>query len=170
MRTTAVRAPLQALLPITVGIVLTIATACSPADSAWISPIAFDSATVWFHGATDSVPLVVEIASDEEQRAFGLSRRPSLDPGSGMLFEFDTLQAADHGFWMWRTRIPLDIAFVDSAGVIQRVLGMPTCGSRAETCPEHPPGVEYARAIEANLGWFSTNDVGVGTRVTVDPR
>lgn len=140
--------------------------ACTVGGSEWTSPLPFDTALVWMHGEADSVSLLVEVASSDEQRAFGLSRRPTLDDGSGMLFVFDSVQAADHGFWMWRTNIPLDIAFVDSTGVIQRILAMETCGARAESCPSYPPGVRYERALEANLGWFAAQGVRVGDRVT----
>lgn len=141
--------------------------ACGDAGSAWTSPLAFDTATVWLHGGTDSASLLVEIARSDDQRAFGLSRRPSLDPGSGMLFEFDSIQGADHGFWMWRTNIPLDIAFADTAGVIQRILAMEVCGVTPESCPTYPPGVPYWQALEANLGWFADHGVEVGDRLSV---
>lgn len=143
------------------------AASCGPAESPWVSPVHFDTATAWFHMEGDSVSLLVEIASSAEQRAFGLSRRPSLDAASGMLFEFDTIRSAEHGFWMWRTNMPLDIAFIDEDGVVRQILGMEVCGSRAESCPEHPPGVEYSNALEANLGWFAENGVEVGDRVSI---
>ena len=66
----------------------------------------------------------MEVANTEAQQSFGLMDRPALDSMSGMLFVFDTLRAADAGFWMWRTLVPLDIAFIDSASVIRRVLPM----------------------------------------------
>ena len=141
--------------------------ACTAGGSAWTSPMPFDTAFVWLHTDTDSTGLLVEIARTDEQRAFGLSRRPSLDPGSGMLFEFDSIQPPDNGFWMWRTNIPLDIAYADTAGVIQRILAMEVCGVRAESCPTYPPGVPYWQALEANIGWFSANGIEVGDRLSV---
>ena len=60
----------------------------------------------------------------------------------GMMFLFDGPRAADDGFWMWGTSIPLDIAFVDEGGVVRRVLGMepcanadPTSSSSTSCCP-----------------------------------
>jgi uncharacterized membrane protein (UPF0127 family) len=151
----------------TFAVFVALTTACRPGESRWVSPIQFDTATAWFHVSEDSVPLLIEIASDEEQRAFGLSRRPTLDSQSGMLFEFDSLQAAENGFWMWRTKVPLDIAYLDPEGVVQRILNMPLCGSRAESCPTYPPGIPYASTIEANVGWFSERGIEPGTRVTI---
>ena len=103
----------------------------------------------------------------EDQRAFGLSRRPSLDPESGMIFEFDSLQTPEHGFWMWRTRVPLDIAYIESDGTIGKIVSMGLCGDRAESCPSYPAGVEFAMALEANLGWFAAHGIAEGDRVSV---
>ena len=158
--------------PVGVAIVLvalgsSVLGACQAASSDWSSPIQFDTATVLLYSGTYSTAILVEVARSADQRAFGLSRRPSLDPGSGMLFEFDTIQAADPGFWMWRTNIPLDIAFIDDGGVIRRILSMEVCGARAESCPSYAPGAEYATALEANLGWFDEQGIDEGDRVTV---
>jgi len=85
-----------------------------------------------------------------------------------MLFEFDRPRSGDDGFWMWRTRIPLDIAFVDEAGVILVILGMDVCESDdLESCPGYFSGVRYVAALETNRGWFSRNGIDVGARVIV---
>lgn len=140
---------------------------CQSDESEWVSPIAFDTATAWFYTSLDSVPLLVEVASSSEQRSFGLSRRPSLDPESGMLFEFDSIQSPDHGFWMWRTLIPLDIAFVDSEDIIVAILGMDVCAAHVQSCPSYAPGVSYRTAIEANFGWYADRGIDVGDRVWI---
>ena len=149
------------------ALTLAVVSACSQGDTTWVSPMAFDTATVWIHSDTDSTQLLVEVAATQDQRAFGLSRRPVLDPGSGMIFEFDTLQTPEHGFWMWRTNIPLDIAYIEESGTIGRILSMVTCGDRAESCPSYPAGVPFTRALEANLGWFAANGVAEGDRVSL---
>lgn len=144
-----------------------LSAACQPAgDTPWVSPVAFDTAEVWVVEGADSARLLVELATSEQQRQFGLSRRPSLDPESGMLFLFDEPRAATDGFWMWQTRISLDIAFLDSAGVVQAVLQMEPCtATYANGCTPYEPGVAYASALEANVGWFEAKGFGVGSRV-----
>ncbi len=146
-----------------------LAAGCRDAEEPWSSPIAFDTATAWVGGGGDSTRLLVEVARSPEQREYGLMGRPSLPDTSGMIFVFDSVQADTSGFWMWRTRIPLDIAFLDSAGVIRSIRTMEPCESWApHGCPHYDPGVEYVRALEVNRGWFDRHGVQLGDSVRVD--
>ena len=60
-----------------------------------------------------STVLRVEVARTEEQRRIGLSHRPALAEGRGMLFPFDTDKA--HGIWMRDMQFPIDIIWIDTA-------------------------------------------------------
>lgn len=134
-----------------------------------MSPIPFDSARVSVITDADTLPLVVEVAESDQERQFGLSRRPSLDPQSGMIFLFDSLRTPEQGFWMWRTIVPLDIAFLDENGVIGSIVGMEPCADAlyAEACPTYPAGAPYIQALEVNRGWFREQGVEVGDRVVL---
>ena len=57
--------------------------------------------------------LQVEIAQTTEQKITGLSYRPSLAEGRGMLFIFDT--DGEHGIWMKDMQFPIDIIWIDAA-------------------------------------------------------
>jgi uncharacterized membrane protein (UPF0127 family) len=59
---------------------------------------------------------VVEVASDEEKRQHGLSRRTTLTRGTGMLF--DLPKEDKHAFQMKDTYIPLDMVFINKSGQI----------------------------------------------------
>lgn len=158
-----------AFAPALCALSLGVLCGCQPGNVSVPGPISFDSASVWVHTRLDSVPLLVEIARTEAQHELGLSGRPMLDPESGMLFEFDDVRSGDDGFWMWRTLIPLDIAFVDRSGLIVRILSMDSCDLAAgdEECPGHFPGVGYSAAIETNRGWFAEKGITEGSRVRV---
>ena len=92
--------------------------------------------------------------------------RHHLADTAGMLFIYPSEQPASAAFWMFRTRIPLDIAFVDSLGAIRAILHMVPCtASFAETCPTYPPGVPYRAALEVNPGYFARNKLVLGGRI-----
>jgi uncharacterized membrane protein (UPF0127 family) len=153
-------------------LIITLASliACSngaPAtDSQWTSPVAFDTGTVHILTNGDSLELTVEIARTSDQRAFGLMTRPSLDSLSGMLFLYEARQDSSGGFWMFRTLIPLDIAFMDSTGTIVTIRSMEPCTSpNPEWCPEYAPDAAYWSALEVNRGFFARHGIAEGHRV-----
>jgi len=73
--------------------------------------------TVVSEGATHS--FAIERAITLEQQARGMMFRESMEPDSGMLFEFDEPKVAT--IWMKNTSIPLDIIFVRSNGKILKI-------------------------------------------------
>jgi uncharacterized protein len=125
--------------------------------------IPFDSATLRVATRRDTVPLRVELAITPAQRQLGLMERRHLPDSGGMLFVFDTTQPAEQGFWMYRTRIPLDIAFLDSGGVIRSMRRMVPCEtSLPEGCPLYPSEVPYRFALEVKAGVFRRLAVDTG--------
>lgn len=126
----------------------------------------FDTARVRLVSGTDTIPLLVELARTPEQKTMGLMERSHLTDSAGMLFIYDTTQPATSGFWMFRTRIPLDIAFADSTGVIRAIRNMVPCATAtAGNCPTYEPGVPYRVALEVASGWFQRRQVELGDRI-----
>lgn len=126
--------------------------------------MAFDTVRVRIVGQRDTVPLVVQLAVTTDQKTMGLMERRRLADSAGMLFVYDSIQPADAGFWMYRTRIPLDIAFIDSSGVFRAVRSMTPCtAAMAQGCPTYSPGVSYQYALEVNAGFFARHVVGIGS-------
>lgn len=155
--------------PVLAALLLAGLTACGDAPEPWTSPIAFDTARARVHTGGDTIPLLVEVAETDEQRRYGLSRRPALDSASGMVFLYDSIRPDSTGFWMWRVRFPLDIAFLDSAGRILAVRGMDACDvPDPDVCRSYPAGVEYRAALEVNRGWLARHGVEVGDTVRLD--
>lgn len=112
------------------------------------------------------VAVELEVATLPEQRRKGLMGRTELAPDSGMLFLYKTPREPGHGFWMYRTQIPLDIAYLDGSGVIRAIRHMPPCtSSRSSECPSYPAGVAFSAALEMNQGFFGREGVQVGDRL-----
>ena len=147
---------------------LPISTSCGNEPAPWVSPVAFDTTTAVVRTGGSADPLLVEVARTPEQRSFGLSLRPELDRESGMVFLYDSVQPPNAGYWMWRTRVPLDIAFMDSTGTIVRVLQMEPCTAvYLQGCPTYEPDVPYWSALEVNRSWLEEKGAGEGSVVTV---
>ena len=128
--------------------------------------LAFDTATVRVASAKDTSSVTVLLAESEAQRTMGLMERRSLAPNAGMLFLYPTMQPPTPGYWMFRTRIPLDIAFVDSLGRIVSIQTMQPCASElTQGCPDYPAGAPYRAALEVNAGFFGRNGFQVGDRL-----
>lgn len=155
-----------------VSILTVIAGACQPEESS--SPpvsraapiIPLDTGTVVITTAADSFLLSVEIAETADQTRIGLMERETLPPEEGMIFLFAEPRESNEGFWMFRTRIPLDIAYLDAAGRIVAIHQMQPCASPyIRGCSPYLPGVPYQAAIEVNPGYFTTRGIGIGDRV-----
>jgi uncharacterized protein len=130
--------------------------------------VVFDTAQARIITATDTFSLRIDVAEREDQRAYGLMERTQLPDDAGMVFLYQQEQPAENGFWMWRTRIALDIAFFDGDGAIVTIRSMEPC-SHADPrgCPTYPPGVPYHGALEVNRGYFAARGITTGDRIVV---
>jgi uncharacterized membrane protein (UPF0127 family) len=130
--------------------------------------MSFSVAKVRLIAGADTTRLRVELATRSEQHTMGLMERHQLADSAGMLFLYKLEQPATAGFWMFRTRIPLDIAFVDSLGVIVAIKQMVPCtATLAEGCPSYPPDVLYRAALEVNAGYFARHNLTIGSRLVL---
>ena len=122
--------------------------------------------------ATDSSLryLQVEIADSPQLHSQGLMGRTHLGADAGMLFVYPEDQRAGMGFWMFRTLIPLDIAFLDTRGRITTLHSMQPCGAEDHRdCPRYPALAPFRYALEVNLGYFDRHRIRVGDRVNLEP-
>jgi uncharacterized membrane protein (UPF0127 family) len=128
----------------------------------------FDKARVRVLTATDTLPLVVELAIKPEQHTLGLMERKHLADSSGMLFLYDSTQPDSSAYWMYRTLIPLDIAYIDSVGTIRSIRHMEPCRTvLAQGCPTYPAGAPFRAALEVNAGYFARHSVRLGDHVVL---
>ncbi|WP_353979951.1 DUF192 domain-containing protein [Salinicola endophyticus] len=121
-------------------------------------------------GAGGDYTLRIEVAATAEQRARGLMARDALPEDAGMLFLYRAEQPGSSAYWMYRTRIPLDIAFLGADGTIRALRTMPPCRAEMPSrCPAYAAGVEFRAALETNAGYFAQRGLGVGDRVDLGP-
>jgi hypothetical protein len=102
-----------------------------------------------------------EIAENDSSRSRGLMHRNFLQAESGMLFIFDTERYLS--FWMKNTNIPLSIAYISAAGIVNEIHDM-------KPHDESPVPSRYRAkyALEANMGWFQKKSISPGSRLIID--
>ena len=147
---------------------LSACTRDDPAKTDYGVILHFDTARVRLATRTDTLHLLVEVAATGEQRTLGLMERRTLPDSGGMLFVFSETQPATDAFWMYRTRVPLDIAFIDSAGTIRTIHRMEPCVTvLPEGCPTYPADAPFRATLEVNAGYFGRHGIQPGDRVSL---
>lgn len=104
------------------------------------------------------VTVTVEVADEPDERRRGLMHRDSLPEDHGMLFVYSREQTLS--FWMRDTRMPLDIAFLDSRGYIVDLQQMEPQSDRM-----HESRRPAMYALEMRRGWFADHGIEEGDRV-----
>ena len=104
--------------------------------------------------------LTLEIAHTTGELRTGLMGRSLLPPLQGMLFVFDAL--GYWGFWMKDTGIPLDLAWLSSAGVVQTIVQLNPYDETMRT-----PGNKVKYAIELPAGTFKQYDLRIGDQLVL---
>jgi uncharacterized membrane protein (UPF0127 family) len=134
----------------------------SPAEpaGALIKPID----EVWrivFHNARgQDVVLDCEVARSVKDQERGLMFRKFLGKNRGMIFVYG--KPHEMNFWMQNTHVPLSIAFIHEKLFVSSMhdmkpLSLDIIGSE----------IPVLYAIEVNQGWFKTNSILSGNRLTI---
>jgi len=92
----------------------------------------------------------LEVADTKEKRTKGLMFRENLPEDEGMLFIFPT--ETKSSFWMYNTKIPLDIIWLSKDWEVVYVeKNVPPCEStNPNNCPIYSPGQKAKYVIEIN--------------------
>ncbi len=111
--------------------------------------------------------LMAERADSPELRARGLMFRTSLGKNKGMIFCFD--EAALQTFWMYNTKIPLTIIFLNERLEIVDIQDMEPCSHRdAQQCMTYTSRQAAKYAIEVNRGFPKRHGIRIGGQVTIE--
>jgi len=106
------------------------------------------------------VNLTVEVARTSAEQIRGLSGRPDLKPGHGMLFVYDRPQSV--GIWMKDMRFPLDILWIRGSRIVKIEKQAPPLD------PQGPERIYTATAdlvLEVPAGFTDHRRIRVGDTV-----
>ncbi len=117
------------------------------------------------------MPSGVSVSAEETEtpaeRSKGLMYRTSMGELEAMLFSFE--ESARQAFWMYHTRIPLTVIFLDEAFRIVDMQNMAPCpGEDPGACPVYTSRVNARHAIEVNQGFVKKYRIKFGDYVTFE--
>jgi uncharacterized protein len=142
--------------------------ACSQAPNVVkVTPVGFPSTSVRVRDSNGAErTLCMLLAETEADRARGLMDVSSVGDNSGMVFRFGGETTAR--FYMYRTKIPLDIAFLGGDGHVVSVASMDPClAADASICPLYGASAPYVDAIEVPTGALGRLGIASGSTVAV---
>lgn len=136
----------------------------------WEPLVSFDTIDAAVVSDGDTIPLTAELADTPDRRSWGLMERPTLPEDHGMIFVYPEEQDPAGGFWMFRTKVPLDIAFLAADGEIVSIMAMDPCPTPTpDLCRRYSPGIAFRGALEVRQGFFREHGVQPGDRVVPAP-
>ena len=109
---------------------------------------------------------VVEVLRTPEERSRGLSGRPSLEPGSGALFVFESGRAS--AFWMKGMLFDLDFVWIGGGCTVVDVterVPRPAPGTPDGSLPTYSPDAPAAYNLEIDAGEAESAGIVPGDRV-----
>ena len=107
------------------------------------------------------VSLKVEVAALPEERKLGLMFRNSLKENEGMLFVFK--EGSGQRFWMKNTRIPLDIGYLSTSGVLLEVHKAKPYDLSG--VPSRSQDIKFV--LELNAGGYKKLGIKIGSRISL---
>jgi uncharacterized membrane protein (UPF0127 family) len=110
----------------------------------------------------NGVKINAETMRSEAERMRGLMFRESLPSGRGMLF----IHPKENNFhyWMYQTKIPLDLIWMDhDRRIVEMSLDTPPCrSSSAKECPNYGGNHKSKYVLEVNAGIARKNGLKTG--------
>lgn len=110
----------------------------------------------------------VDVANTPARRAQGLSGRPELANGEGMLFLHE--EPGRHGYWMKDMHFEIDILWLRAGRIVDiahRAAPLPA-GTPESELPVHQPRREADAVLEVPGGFARMHGWDVGARVEIE--
>lgn len=114
---------------------------------------------VMLRGDFGTARFSVEVARTVRERSKGLMFRESLPRSAGMLFVY--ANPTHVAFWMKNTLIPLDMIFIDEAGLVRKVHSNAVPGDLTPIAS----GPDTLAVLEINGGLAGAMGIGPGTEI-----
>jgi uncharacterized membrane protein (UPF0127 family) len=113
----------------------------------------------------DNTTIRAEVALNVLDQARGLMFREELPEDAGMLFVF--LEEAERSFWMFRTKIPLDIIWMNANHEIVEIsANTPPCPeSSRDNCPNYGGNAPAQYVLEIAAGQAAAHGLKIGDRL-----
>ena len=143
------------------AVILLLAAAAATAVLAWRTPRESPE-PAGPYVTVGKTHITVEIADTPELRNLGLSGRPSLSDGSGLLFVYD--EPGPRAFWMKDMRFAIDIIWIGGDLTVTGVTRNALPSSYPET---FSPGGDALHVLEVNAGFSDRHGIGAGDSVVL---
>jgi uncharacterized membrane protein (UPF0127 family) len=129
--------------------------------------VRFETSQVLIVGDSGLATLRVELALTDVQHQLGLQDRDSLRAGWGMFFRLASEMPAQlPAVTMYRTRMPLDVAFLDRDGTIVDIVSMVPCTSEVRSdCKRYASARPFWAMLEVSAGFFARRGIRTGHRL-----
>ncbi len=106
--------------------------------------------------------VTAELAMNQIQIATGMMFRTEMAENEGMLFVFSKPHRTS--FYMKNTKLPLNIAYIDSEGTILELHEL----KPLDETPVEAKSDRVQFVLEMNKGWFARHNVAVGSIITCE--
>ena len=123
------------------------------ADTSNANPTTIDD---WLPVNLEDKSIEIQIAFKQHELSKGLMFRNSMGEQRGMLFYYDPPKQMS--FYMRNTKIPLDIGYFTSDGVLREIYPMYPMDERSVKSRRD----DILMALEMNQGWYAENGVKPG--------
>jgi uncharacterized protein len=156
-RSRLIKVSIRTSLAVMLLFIVSVALGSQPSKTAW-QRIVFKPG---------GVTVLAEKADSPQKRSQGLMNRASLGQKEGMIFNFE--ENGYQTFWMYNTRVPLTIIFLNDRLKIVDIQDMQPCvQSNPDLCRTYTSRGVARYAIEVNQGFAEKHGIKIGDQVIIE--